>query len=176
MLVGAKCPKFLIESVVYAIGSLYVALNAFYPEKLRVIFPPGVATGTVAFEPHGTIVATVVTAINYYWPPDNFHATLIAPNLVEASSHFLPPMAHTASSILSSTQPAVNRVFLTFWIPLAVSISTEYLIKDSSLKITLALCYNPITHSIGAGFSLFILRRNDDDRTHSLAGTCQFSH
>jgi hypothetical protein len=103
MLVGAKCPKFLIESVVYAIGSLYIALNAFYPEKLRVIFPPRVGTGTVTFQPHGTIVATVVTAINYYWPPDNFHATLIAPNLVEASSHFLPPMAHTANSILSST-------------------------------------------------------------------------
>jgi hypothetical protein len=103
MLVGAKCPKFLIESVVYAIGRLYIALNAFYPEKLRVIFPPRVATGTVTFQPHGTIVATVVTAINYHRRPGNFHATLIAPNLVEASSHSLPPMAYTASSILSST-------------------------------------------------------------------------
>jgi hypothetical protein len=103
ILISAKRPKSLIESVVYAIGRLYVALDAFHPEKLRVIFPPRVGAGAVTFQPHGTIVATVVTATNYHGRPDNFHATLVAPNLVQASSHFLPPMAHTTNFILSST-------------------------------------------------------------------------
>jgi hypothetical protein len=103
MVIGAKCPKSLIESVVYAIGRFHVALDAFHPEKLCVTFPPRVGTGAVTFQAHRTIVATKVTTINYHGRPDNFHATLVAPNLVEASSHVSPPMAHTTDSILSST-------------------------------------------------------------------------